>query len=137
MERKLAVGNRLAGSERTITLEKMIAFESVIWDRGSTAHNDPAAAAAGGMNRPFASGQNVLAFIHELMEQTFGRGWIEGGAISIRWLRPIYTGDTIIPFAEVEAVEPQSARSRVSLRVWAENQNGDQCAAGTAKAYLQ
>lgn len=137
MGRKLTVGDVLAGPPRTISLEKMIAFESVVWDRGSTAHNDPIAAAAGGMTRPFASGQNILAFIHEMMEQTFGKGWIEGGAISVRWLRPIYAGDTIASFGKVETVEAEGARSRVSLKIWAENQHGDQCAGGSARAYMQ
>lgn len=133
--RSLKVGDVIAGPHRMVTEEKIIAFESVVWDRGPTAHNDPATAAAGGMSRPFASGQNTLAFIHEMMEQTFGKGWIEGGSISMRWLRLVYDGDTISTFGEVESVDEDETRSAVQLKIWTENQNGDRCAAGHAKAF--
>jgi acyl dehydratase len=131
------VGERIAGPSRTITTERMIAFESVVWDRGATAHNDPATAAAGGMTRVFASGQNMLAFFHELFEKTFGRGWVEGGSISVRWTRPVYDGDTITTYGQVESVENGGDRRRVHLTIWAENQNGDQTAVGIARAYLE
>lgn len=132
----MKVGEVISGPSRTITMERMIAFESVVWDRGSTAHNDPAAAAAGGMRRPFASGQNVLAFFHELFERNFGRGWVEGGSVSVRWVRPVYAGDTIKTFGKVEAIEPGSNGPQAQLSIWAENQDGAQTAVGTAKAYL-
>jgi acyl dehydratase len=131
------VGGLISGPARTLTMERMIAFESVIWDRGPTAHNDPATAAAGGMKRPFASGQNVLAFFHEMFEKTFGNGWVEGGSISVRWTRLVYAGDTITTFGKIESVEPHEGRRRAHLSIWAENQNGEQTAVGTAKAYLE
>ena len=130
------IGDVISGPGRTITTEKMIAFESVIWDRGSTAHNDPAAAKAGGMSRPFASGQHMLAFFHELFERTFGQGWVEGGSVAVRWVRLVYAGDTIRAFGKVEEIEADAERRRVHLSIWAENQDGEQTAIGTAKAYL-
>lgn len=130
-------GQLLTGPRRNITWEKMVAFESVIWDRGSTAHNDRDAAKKGGLGRPFASGQNTLAFFHELFEREFGRGWIEGGTISVRWTRLVYEGDVITPYSEVTGVEETEGRRRVSMKVWAENQNGEQTAAGAATAFLQ
>ena len=114
----------------------MVEFESVVWDRGPTAHNDRSAAEKGGMSRPFASGQNVLAFFHELLEREFGKGWIEGGTIAVRWTKVVYEGDTITPFGKVEAVETNNGRKQVALKIWAENQSGEQTAAGSATAYL-
>src|SRR3546814_8532408 len=113
----------------------MIAFESVVWDCGSTAHNDPAAAIAGGMKRPFASGQTVLAFVHEMMERAFGAGWIEGGRISMRWLRPIRAGDIISVHGEVETVAEKVGRELVHVGIRAVNQSGECCGAGWAEAF--
>jgi acyl dehydratase len=137
MERLMDVGAEIAGPGRSITWDKMVEFESVVWDRGPTAHNSRETAAKGGMDRAFASGQNVLAFFHELFEREFGAGWIEGGTISVRWTRVVYEGDTIVVHARVEAVEDEGGRRRVRLAIWAENQNGEQTAAGTATAFLQ
>ncbi len=135
MGTRLAVGDIIPGVTHQITTERMIAFESVVWDRGSTAHNDPAAAAVGGMKKTFASGQNVLAFVHEMMERAFGIGWIEGGRVSMRWLRPVYADDVIATHGEVEALDSVDGHERVRVSIWAENQAGERCAAGWAEAY--
>lgn len=132
----ILVGDVLNGVPRTITWDKMVAFESVIWDRGPTAHNDPSTAGKGGMSKPFASGQNVLAFMHELLEQSFGRGWVEGGRISVRWTRVVYENDIIRPCLQVTAIDRVAGRDRASFDIWAENQDGERTAAGTASAFL-
>jgi acyl dehydratase len=137
MERVIEVGDVLDGPQRSITWDKMVEFERVVWDRGPTAHNSRETASKGGMDRPFASGQNVLAFFHELFEREFGGGWIEGGTISVRWTRVVYEGDTITVHARIEAIEEAGGRRRARLAIWADNQNGEQTAAGTATAFLQ
>lgn len=136
MERMIAVGDVLTGSERHITWDRMVAFESVVWDRGPTAHNDRETAEKGGITRTFASGQNTLAFFHELFEREFKKGWVEGGTISVRWTKLVYEDDRITPFGEVERLEDVEGRRRAVLRIWARNQNGEQTAAGTASAFL-
>lgn len=130
-------GQVLVGPERTITWDRMVAFESVVWDRGSTAHNDPEAAAKGGIKRPFASGQNTLAFFHELFEREFGKGWVEGGTITVRWTRLVYTDDTIVPYAEIESITEKGGSPCALMKIWAENQDGEQTAVGSATAFLQ
>jgi acyl dehydratase len=129
-------GDILTGVPRTITWDRMVRFESVVWDRGTTAHNDPETAAKGGMTRPFSSGQNTLAFFHELFEKSFGRGWIEGGTIAVRWIRVVYAGDTVVPHAEIERLGEKDGRPLAEMRIWAENQDGETTAAGKATAFL-
>ena len=51
MAEDVSVGETIVGPSRTITRDKMIAFEAVVWDRGPTAHNDPETAAQGGLRR--------------------------------------------------------------------------------------
>jgi acyl dehydratase len=136
MERLAIPGEAVAGTPRRITWDKMVEFERVVWDRGPTAHNSRETAKLGGMGKAFASGQNTLAFIHEMLERDFGKGWIEGGKISVRWTRLVYENDLITPFYQIEGKETVRGRQRATMKIWAENQDGEQTAVGTASAYL-
>ena len=136
MGKELATGSRLTGTPRQVTADKMIAFERVIWHRVANVHSDPAVANKVGMAKPIASGQNQLAFLHELMERNFADGWIKGGKISARWVCPVYADDLITPFGEIKAVDVENGRARAKLEVWCMNQRGEKTAAGTAEAYL-
>ncbi len=132
----ISAGDVLKGAERQVTWDKMVEFERVVWDRGPTAHNSRETAKQGGMGRAFASGQNTLAFFHELLEREFGKGFVEGGSIAVRWIKLVYEDDRITPYCEVERLETVDGRQRAMLKVWAENQDGEQTAVGTASAFL-
>jgi len=128
----LIEGNRLPTFTRQVTVEKMTEFEKVIWDRGRNAHTDEGAARRDGLTRPLASGQNQMAFLHELLEQNFGDGWVFGGKISVRYIHPVYGGDRITPNAVVTRVNYEGDPQKVHLEIWCENQDGQKTAAGTA-----
>jgi acyl dehydratase len=130
----LKVGDRLATFTRLVTPEKMVEFERVVWDRGLNSHSDPEAAQRDGLARPLASGQNQMAFLHELMERNFGDAWVYGGKISVRYIHPVYGGDRITPNGTVTEVTEEDGRTRVVVAIWCENQDGKKTAAGTARA---
>jgi acyl dehydratase len=136
MEHVVSAGDVVAGVSRQVSWEKMVEFERVVWDRGATAHNSRDTARQGGIGRVFASGQNTLAFIHELLERRFGQGWVNGGKISARWVKLVYENDWITPYYQVEDIEIVGDRRRAVLKIWAENQDGEQTAIGTASAFL-
>ncbi len=129
---QLEVGDSVATFAREVTMEKMVDFERVVWERGQNSHNDPAAAQRDGLKRTVASGQNQMAFLHELLERGFGDGWVFGGSISVRYIRPVYAGDRITPNAKVSAITREDGRDIVQLDVWCENQDGHKTAVGTA-----
>ena len=95
MAAPLKVGDKLANFTREIEEEKMILFERVVWDRGSNSHSDPEAAKRDGMSKMIASGQNQMAFYHEMLERNFGDAWVYGGKISARYIHPVYVGDRL------------------------------------------
>ena len=97
MGQMLTVASELKGSAHSITLDKLLAFEKVVWQRDANTHSDIEVAKQRGMSRLIASGQNQLAFLHELLEDKFADGWISGGKISVRWLRPLYVDDAVTP----------------------------------------
>jgi len=134
MPAHLKVGDRLQPAARDVTNEKMIEFEKVVWDRGRNSHSDINAAKADGVLRTIASGQNQMAFLHEMMERNFGDAWVYGGKISARWIHPVYAGDRITAAGLVTEVGVVDGKPRVTLQVWCENQDGRKTAAGTASA---
>lgn len=132
---RLSVGDSLQSFTRAVVMEKMIEFERVVWDRGQNSHTDAEAARRDGLARPLASGQNQMAFLHELLERNFGDSWVFGGKISVRYIHPVYAGDQITPGGVVTEVDDQDGRSRVHLDIWCENQHGQKTASGRASAW--
>jgi 3-hydroxybutyryl-CoA dehydratase len=137
MGNQVKVGTELDGASHTITEEKLVAFERVIWHRVANVHSDPVVAKKVGMSRTIASGQNQLAFLHQLMESTFGDGWVYGGKIAARWVSPVYVDDVITPRALVEEISHVDGKTRVHMNIWCTNQAGTKTALGTAQAYLR
>jgi acyl dehydratase len=134
MAAPLKVGDRLAGFTREIEEQKMILFERVVWDRGSNSHSDPEAAKRDGMSKVIASGQNQMAFYHELLERNFGDAWVYGGRISARYIHPVYPGDRLTPHGEVTEVAEVDGKPLVIVKLWVEKQDGTKSSVGTAWA---
>jgi acyl dehydratase len=130
----LEVGDRLASFSRPVTEPMMVEFERVVWNRGRNSHSDPEAAKADGLKRPIASGQNQMAFVHELLEKNFGDAWVYGGKISIRYIRPVYAQDVLTPNGVVTEIVEENGQQRVVMDVWCENQDGNKTSTGTASA---
>ncbi|MGZ5737711.1 MAG: MaoC family dehydratase [Burkholderiales bacterium] len=134
MAAQLKVGDRLEPVTREVKTEKMVEFEKCVWDRGRNSHSDINAAKADGISQTIASGQNQMAFLHELLERNFGDTWVYGGKISVRYIHPVYAGDRLTANGLVSEVTEEDGKARVSLHVWCENQDGRKTSAGTAHA---
>jgi len=134
MAAELKAGDHLQAVTRDVTDDKMVEFEKVVWDRGKNSHSDINVAKADGISRTIASGQNQMAFLHELMERNFGDTWVYGGKISARWIHPVYAGDRLTANGLVTEVNVVDGTPRVTLQVWCENQDGRKTGVGTASA---
>jgi acyl dehydratase len=134
MAKKLNVGDRLEAVVRDVTNDKMVEFEKVVWDRGRNSHSDINVAKADGIQNTIASGQNQMAFLHELMERNFGDAWVYGGKISARWIHPVYAGDKLTINGLVTEINDVDGKPRVTIQVWCENQGGRKTGVGTAYA---
>ena len=134
MAKILSAGDKLDAVTHEVTNDKMIEFEKCVWDRGRNSHSDINAAKADGIQRTIASGQNQMAFLHELMELNFGDAWVYGGKISVRYIHPVYAGDHLTATGLVTAVGEADGKPRVELQLWCENQDGRKTSAGTASA---
>src|SRR5437868_489466 len=134
MAAEVKVGDRLQSVTHEVTNEKMVEFEKCVWDRGRNSHSDINVAKADGVSRTIASGQNQMAFLHELLERNFGDAWVYGGKISARYIHPVYGGDKLTANGLVTEITEENGKHRVTLQIWCENQDGRKTSAGTASA---
>jgi acyl dehydratase len=134
MAAQLKTGDRLQPVTHEVTNDKMVEFEKVVWDRGRNSHSDINVAKADGIQRTIASGQNQMAFLHEMMERNFGDAWVYGGRISARYIHPVYAGDKLTATGLVTEIGMIDGEPRVTVQIWCENQDGRKTSAGTASA---
>jgi len=134
MATQLKVDDRLQAVTHEVTEDKMVEFEKVVWDRGRNSHSDINVAKADGIQRTIASGQNQMAFLHEMMERNFGDAWVYGGKISARYIHPVYAGDHLTANGLVTEIAVVDGKPRVTLQIWCETQDGRKTSAGTASA---
>jgi acyl dehydratase len=87
-------------------------------------HSDIDVARRTGLDATIAQGMQTLAFASELMTRVCGREWIERGAISVKFIKPVLAEDDVT----VRAVE-----STGGYEIEARNQHGETLMVGTAR----
>ncbi|HXW83738.1 MAG TPA: MaoC family dehydratase [Candidatus Binataceae bacterium] len=97
--------------------------------RRTNIHNDDAAAKKAGYRAPIAAGEQTVAVVAQLLTDTFGDRLMSGGRMQVALLRPVFYGDTLVARAEVEGINAGT----VELRIWVDNQSGEQVLSGLAR----
>lgn len=100
------------------------------FDHDAPLHSDDAAKEAG-----FKGGLILNEYhftqISEMLIALFGHDWLKHGEIEIKYLSPLYDGDTFTPKARFVGIAEQDS-DRCELDVWCENQDGAVLAQGSA-----
>ena len=123
----LAAGTDLASVVKKITQEKIDRYALAGGD-GNPLHTDPEFAARTQFGGTIAHGMLVLAYLSEMMTAAFGRAWLSGGRLKIRFKAPARPGDTVTASGRVERVEDGRAICAVECR----NQDGAVLVSGEA-----
>jgi acyl dehydratase len=66
------------------------------------------------------------------MMQFLAEGYIKGGRMSVSFTKPVIVGDTLTVRGRVKSREPEGDRTRVTVEVSCENQDGVKTMIGTA-----
>jgi acyl dehydratase len=106
---------------------------------GPNIHTDDATAQAAGFPGRVAPGVQSLSFISEMLGRFFGMGWINGGKIEVKFIRPFLIGEKITCEAEVKktfSLDKSSGRY-AELEVCCKNSTGNMVTVGIAKARIQ
>ncbi|MFQ5955615.1 MAG: MaoC family dehydratase [Kiloniellales bacterium] len=135
------VGDRFETPGITLTRSEIIDF-ALRYDPQSI-HMDQGAAAAGPYGRLIASGFQTLVLSFRLF---FQRGWFEGSGLGspgideMRWLKPVYAGDTIRAVIQVEEARPstsQPERGVLVFRYDTYNQNDEKVMTFRAPSFVR
>ena len=98
-------------------------------------HNDQLARSAG-----FKGGLIMNEYhytqLSEMLLEYFGLGWLMHGEIDVKYIAPLFDGNTFVPKAKVLGEDPRGS-GRLSLEIWCENQDGDKLAFGTASCLVE
>ncbi len=129
---QIEIGYELPSLRKQVTQERINAFEAAGITGGSNFHTDPAAARSLGIGSPIASGRMTSAYVSQMMTAAFAGDWAHSGTSDLTFLRPVRDGDTITVHAVVKENTPEQGGMRIVFEVWAENQNGDKTAVGSA-----
>jgi acyl dehydratase len=127
---ELRIGQVLGPLSRTISQRQIDVYSGV---RPGSIHTDPAWAEAKGFATTIAQGMMTTAYTSTLMTEALGLGFVVGGGMDVRFLRPVLCGDTLTVDGTIDGFSPGEGGVSVHVTVRAVNQRGDTTMAGTAR----
>ncbi len=129
-------GVSLPGIEKVITQESIDLYARASRDFNPI-HIDPDYAARTPLGGTIAHGMLILAYVSQMMTAAFGRNWLSGGSINVRFRSPARPGDTITAGGTIIGVERGQGQDLISCDVLCTNQNGDPIITGEAKVRVK
>ncbi|MDA1128831.1 MAG: MaoC/PaaZ C-terminal domain-containing protein [Chloroflexi bacterium] len=136
---KIEPDQKLPSVTKAITTDSILQFESCgILDRENI-HNNPALAAKRlGTTYTLASGRMSITFAAEIMRKFFGpEVFNHTGTVNLKFLRPVKAGDTISVSGAVSGSEEIDGKTRVSVNLFCDNQDGNRTAVGIGTAVVE
>lgn len=102
-------------------------------------HWDPEAARSVGLRGPVAYSLHYYGHVSHIMAKAHGRRWIEGGEMSVAFIKPVCAGDDIVVKVGDRPLQrpPETSQAgRQIFQVDVYNQLGELVAAGSASVPL-
>lgn len=128
---RLDLGQTLPTLTRTLQQRQIDIYSGV---QPLSIHTDEAWARAKGFETTIAQGMMSTAYISTLMTTAIGEGFVVGGQMDARFLRPVHCGDTLEVTGKVVGFSRDKDRVRAHVMVKAHNQSGAQTLAATSSA---
>ena len=115
---------------RTITLEMCGAF----FHGDRNYHTDKQAAAELGFDNVVVGGRMTLSYVGELMERRFGRGWLEGGMLDVKFTNIVWPDEHVTAKGVITGRVKEEAGTRATAALWMEKDDSTVVEVGTASA---
>lgn len=128
-DEELTVGQSLGTVSHTLAQQQIDIYSGV---KPGSIHTDPAWAAAKGFRTTIAQGMMSTAYVSALMTAKLGVGFIAGGRMDVRFLRPVFEGDTLTVTGTITGFLRESDDVRALAEVTVHNQDNELTLAGTA-----
>ena len=126
----IRVGDELPPLTKSISQRQIDCYSGV---RPRSIHTDPDWARQKGFRAPLAQGMMSTAYVSEMMVAFLGEGFVQGGRMAVKFIKPVFVGDTLTLHGVVRDMQPAEAgRMRIEVEVWCENQDGVKTMVGEA-----
>ena len=123
-----SAGTELAPVVVAVTQEKIDRYAAAGGD-SNPLHTDPAFAARTQFGGTIAHGMLLLAYLSRMLTAAFGKSWLAGGRLKVRFRAPARPGDTVSAVGHVVRAENGRAVCAVECR----NQAGETLVSGEAE----
>ena len=133
--RDTAVGTHLPNISKSIS-QPMIDQYGKVNNDTNLMHYDRAFAQQHGYRDAIGHGLMTFAFASEMLGQYFGPQWTLGGKVRIKFIAPVYPGDTITTGGQVTDSHAETDGPRLTVDIWCENQDGEPVLVGEANALV-
>lgn len=100
-------------------------------------HYDKKVAQKYGFKDTVAHGTIGLGLVSEVMTRFLGRRWVEGGKISVKFIRPVFRNETITAKGTVSRLERDGEIIRIWADIWCENEHGEKVTVGSASGIIE
>ncbi|MAG33959.1 MAG: hypothetical protein CL908_24020 [Deltaproteobacteria bacterium] len=101
---------------------------------GKNYHTDREEAKKLGFPNIVVQGMMSTCFVSQVMQDHFGRGWLQGGKMSVKLTNVLWVDERIFARARIRDEVPEGTRTRVHCDVWVEKEDGTRVILGTASA---
>lgn len=107
------------------------------WTGTNRIHWDEEYARSQGLSRPVGRGQMTSAHIQDMCIRFFGPRFFFNAAIEIKFVKPVFWGDTLTAGGVVREKRVEGDGFRFVVDVWCENQHGEKVTVGVAEAFVE
>jgi len=125
-----ATGPDLAPLEKTVDERRCWMFSGP----GANYHTDREQARKLGFPSIVVQGMMSTCFVSQLMQDTFGAGWLTGGRMSVKLTNVLWVDETVSVHGRIAEETPEGTRTRVHCQVWIDKTDGTRILAGDASA---
>jgi len=129
----LPAGTPLPPLVKHVTQEQVAVFSGV-GKHLRNIHTDIEIARKGGLPNTMIQGMMECVYLTEMLTSFFGPAWFTTGWEKMKFIRPVYSGESITARGAVTGESRDAEGTRLELEIWVENAAGQMTAAGWASA---
>jgi acyl dehydratase len=131
--RDMNVGQKLPPVQKEVSFENIRLFS--MWSNRNI-HTDWEVAKKGGLPAPIAQGLMSHAYLCEMLTRFFGKNWLQGGRIDVKFIRYTLPGDVVSAMGVIKEKIEEDSAVRFNCEVWCESLSGEKTVVGTASALV-
>ena len=131
--RDTTVGTELDGVKKVSVVQLM---GSRHWGRVNPIHFDPVTAAKHGFKAPIQTGMMSAAYLAETCVNFFGASFFRNATIEGKFVRPVYAGEVVTTHGVVKDKVPEGDGFRLTVDLWADNEDGEVKTVATVTAVV-